>query len=135
VSGGHHAVKLLIDEDLSPKVAQDLRERRGADAVHLRDRGKLGLSDTQVLDYALAEERVVVTANVKDFQRLVEGTELHAGIVLVLDGNLLRHEQISLIDKVLDILTKELAEGRDMVNRVLQISAREDHQHELVVRP
>ena len=135
MSGGHHAVKLLIDEDLSPKVAQHLRESRGADAVHLRDRGKLGLSDRQVLDYALAEDRVVVTANVKDFEQLQEDAELHAGIVLVLEGDLLRREQITLSDKVLDTLSKEIAEGRDMVNRVLRISARADHPDELTPSP
>ena len=40
-------LRLLIDEDLSPRVAQRLRDEDGLDAVAVRDRGKLGVTDRE----------------------------------------------------------------------------------------
>jgi len=62
-----------------------------------------------------------VTANVKDFQRLARVRELHPGIVLVLVGSLSRDEQLALMYKAVVELDQELLEGRDMINRVLEI--------------
>ena len=72
VSDGPSAnMKLLIDEDLSPTVANRLRVEDGIDAVHVRDRGKLGEPDHHLLEYAYEEDRILVTCNVGDFRRLV----------------------------------------------------------------
>jgi len=60
-------VKLLLDENLSPKVAEILRDADGIDAVHVRDRGLLRASDAVVLERAYAEDRVLATKNVDDF--------------------------------------------------------------------
>lgn len=55
-------MKLLIDNALSPVVAETLRER-GFDAVHVRDRELHAAPDEDVLDLAAAEERVLVSAD------------------------------------------------------------------------
>lgn len=78
-------VRLLLDENLSPRVAIDLRQE-GYDVVHLRERGRLGITDPQVLALAFDEDRVLVTANVADFRKLAAAREVHAGIALLLDG-------------------------------------------------
>ena len=52
--------KLLLDEKLSPRVALAL-QGDGIDAVHIRDRRGLGLSDRAVLDRAFQEDRILVT--------------------------------------------------------------------------
>lgn len=114
-------MKFLIDEDLSPKVAERLRVDDGFDLIHVRDRGLLNKSDPIILQRAYDEDRILVTANVKDFQRLARARELHPGIVLVLDGSLSRDEQLDLMHKVVAELEQELLEERDMVNRVLEI--------------
>jgi len=114
-------MKFLIDEDLSPKVAEGLRMDDGLDIIHVRDRGLLGESDSVILQRAYEEDRILVTANVKDFQRLARARELHPGIVLVLDGCLSRDEQLALMRKVVAEIEQELLEERDMVNRVLEI--------------
>lgn len=59
-------MKLLIDENLSPSIAQALCID-GIDACHVRDRKMLGRLDSRVLDKALQEDRVLVAANVDDF--------------------------------------------------------------------
>lgn len=114
-------MKFLIDEDLSPKVAERLRLDDGLDVIHVRDRGLLGASDPVILQRAYDEDRILVTANVKDFQRLARARELHPGIVLVLDGMLSRDEQLVLMRKVVVELEQEFLEARHMVNRVLEV--------------
>ena len=122
------APKILIDEDLSPWVAQRLRMDRSIDAVHVRDRGHLGRTDREVLELALSEDRVLVTANVTDFERLARSSELHGGIVVVLDGSMRRAQQLDVLSRVVDILASEHAAGRDLINRVLRVSAEGAHE-------
>lgn len=113
-------MRLLIDEDLSPQVAQRL-QGDGVDAVHVRDRGRLGMSDHAILELAFDEDRILVTANVGDFERLAPSRELHGGIVLVMEGQLSRDEQIDIVTRAVAAIDEEEVAGRDMVNRVLWI--------------
>lgn len=114
-------LRLLIDEDLSPRVSQRLREEAGIDAVAVRDRGKLGACDRTILDLAFAEDRILITANAADFRRLAEEYDLHSGVVLLLDGELSRTEQWAVITAVVQGICAEWKAGRDMVNRVLWV--------------
>jgi predicted nuclease of predicted toxin-antitoxin system len=59
-------VKLLLDENLSSKVAETLRSTDGIDACHVRDRGILGATDPEVLERAFLEDRILMTSNVGD---------------------------------------------------------------------
>jgi len=113
-------VKLLLDENLSPAVAVALR-RSGLDVVHVRDRGLRGATDLQVLNAAFDEDRVLATANVADFRKLARSRDLHAGIILIEDGDLLRDEQQSLIVLAVEVIKGEYSQGHDMANRVLRI--------------
>ena len=115
-------MKLLIDEDLSPRVARILCEQFLIDAVAIRDRGLLGISDRQVLNYAFNEDRILVTANIGDFEKFAKASEVHAGIVFIKEGDLLRDEQIQLMQEVVIFIQKELEVGKDMINRVLYVS-------------
>jgi len=101
---------------------------RSIDAVHVRDRGHLGRTDREVLELALSEDRVLVTANVTDFERLARSSELHGGIVVVLDGSMRRAQQLDVLSRVVDILASEHAAGRDLINRVLRVSAEGAHE-------
>jgi len=87
-------VKLLLDENLSPKVAEILRNDDGLDAVHIRDSGLLEATDPEVLERAYTEDRVLATKNVDDFVKLARARELHPVIILVEDGDLVRDEQL-----------------------------------------
>jgi predicted nuclease of predicted toxin-antitoxin system len=116
------SLRLLIDEDLSPRVAQSLREEDGVDAVAVRDRGKLGATDQAVIELAFDENRILVTANVADFVRLATARQVHAGIVLLEDGDLGRDAQLAVVREAVRAIEAELRAGRDMVNRVLRIS-------------
>lgn len=110
-------MKLLLDENLSPKVAETLARTDGLDACHIRDRGLLGATDPEVLERAFAEDRIFVTKNVGDFEKLANSRELHAGIVLLEHGALTREEQLDLMRRIAVKL-----EGIDLVNHVLRVS-------------
>ena len=76
-------IKILIDEDLSPAVAGNLCQELLIDAVAVRDRGLLGADDRSILGYAFNDERILVTANVGDFERFARACEVHAGIIFI----------------------------------------------------
>jgi predicted nuclease of predicted toxin-antitoxin system len=115
-------MKFIIDEDLSPRVARYLCQEFCFDAIAVRDRGLLGATDCEVLDYAFNEDRILVTANIRDFEKLAGSAEIHAGIVLIQEGDLLATEQIEVMATVVRVLQAEIAIGKDLVNRVLYIS-------------
>lgn len=115
-------MKFLIDEDISPQVAIYLCQELLVDAISVRDRGLLGADDRQVLEYAFNNDRIIVTANIADFERFASAYEVHGGIVFFQEGDLLRREQIELIEMVVKAIKMELEAGRDMINRVLYIS-------------
>lgn len=115
-------MKFLIDEDISPTIARYLCEELLIDAVAVRDRGLLGKNDRYILEYAVNDDRILVTANIVDFEKFAGLLEVHCGIVFFLEGDLLRQEQIEIIQDIVKIIQTELNAGRDMINRVLYIS-------------
>lgn len=78
-------VALLLDEDVRTLLAEVLRQR-GYDAVHVLEAGRQGKSDREQLDYAVGQDRVLLTHNIRDFLLLdrsfrAEGKS-HAGIIV-----------------------------------------------------
>jgi len=93
---------------------------RVIDAYHVRDRDILGATDHELLERAYQEDRVLVTSNVGDFEKLAQARELHAGIVLIERAGLLRDEQIELIRQI----AAALVEHGLMINEVLRARSR-----------
>jgi hypothetical protein len=73
------AVRLYLDENLSPRIAEQL-QRRGVDAVSVRDLERLGDEDANHLRRASQMGRVLVTTDV-DFLRLAAAEFQHDGII------------------------------------------------------
>lgn len=79
-------MKLYLDENLSPRIAEMLRAR-GLDATSVHEVGNAQLDDGAQLRYASREGRAIVTGNVAHFVLLARdavatNTE-HGGIILV----------------------------------------------------
>lgn len=80
-------MKALLAEQLSPQIAVLLRQA-GLDVEAVADRPDLvGRSDKFVFDVASAENRAVITNNIKDFrpmaaQWLAQG-RVHTGLILL----------------------------------------------------
>jgi len=73
------AIRLYLDESLSPRIAEQLR-LRGVDAVSARDLEILGDEDLNHLERATRMKRVIVTTD-QDFLRLAAEGIQHAGII------------------------------------------------------
>jgi len=78
---------LLPDEMFTDDIAQQLRTK-GYDVISVvADPALVGLPDDQILAYATAEGRTLVTANIKDFvpldARYRAAGQSHAGLILV----------------------------------------------------
>lgn len=84
---GRLALKLLLDEQISGKVAERLRGK-GFDVLATSDEPALrGLSDPDLFEAAQAEGRAVATYNRDDFEAVVRrhaelGRE-HEGLILI----------------------------------------------------
>lgn len=81
------APPLLLDEMLSPHIAEQLRSS-GWDVTAVAERRDLvGMSDADVLALATEEQRIVVTLNIADFAKLAQAwashERPHAGVLLV----------------------------------------------------
>ena len=67
-------MRFLIDNALSPGMAEGLR-KAGHDAIHVRDLGLASATDHEILIKALAEERIIVSADT-DFGTLLALSDL-----------------------------------------------------------
>jgi predicted nuclease of predicted toxin-antitoxin system len=81
-------MRILLDAHISSRTVGKVLIQGGHDVRALDSEPELeGLSDPEVLDLAAAEDRVLVTANIRDFEPLLREwageRRSHAGVILV----------------------------------------------------
>ena len=78
-------VRLLLDEDVYVTLAQALC-KRGFDAVHVQALNRKGCSDREQLEFAVRQERCLMSFNVRDFvilhNEFVLKNQEHYGILV-----------------------------------------------------
>jgi predicted nuclease of predicted toxin-antitoxin system len=111
-------VRLFIDECLSPQLADRLNRSGLHDAVHPLHIGRRGTPDHTVLAWCIAEDRVIVTQNGRDFRRLLASTELHPGLIILASTD--RERSWGLLQAAIAFLEQQGEPMSVMVNHVLE---------------
>ena len=98
-------MKLLADENISPNSVASLRNL-GFDIIHVREIGLRGKPDEEVMDYAMKEDRVLVTidSDFADIRKYPPGT--HGGIIRMR----LKFCSARAVSACLELLLKALSE-------------------------
>ena len=118
-SGAAH-VRLLLDEMLSPVIADRLRER-GHDVQAVKGSEHEALSDSDVMDLARSQRRAVVTNNLVDFRRLhheaiAPGGHGHFGMVFLPGSYRRTKADTGRIVKALENKLREFPGERELAN-------------------
>lgn len=96
-------MKFLIDQGVSPVLAEWLRSESGGhqDADHVRERGLSRATDDAIFKIAIAEARIIVTADL-DFARIIALSQLDGpGLILFRAGNVTDQRMLALLQRVL----------------------------------
>ena len=104
-------MRLLVDENLSPRVARLLRDA-GHDAAHVVEVGLGNTDDPLILGAAADDARTIVTADT-DFGALLaaRGTSSPSVVMLRSSDHLTPDEQARLVSAVLTRVGDELEDG------------------------
>jgi predicted nuclease of predicted toxin-antitoxin system len=80
--------RLYMDEQF-PKIVSELLRSMGHDVLTVQEagNGNLGIPDEEVLSFAIADNRAVVTINRHDFIRLHRADSEHCGIIVCTNDN------------------------------------------------
>ena len=108
-------MRLLLDEQISPRVARALREL-SHDVVTVLEEELAGAPDETLWSWAIGEQRVIVTYNIRDFtplasQFFTDETE-HADLVLISSRTIVPEDFGALIQA----LDRLIATERDLTN-------------------
>jgi predicted nuclease of predicted toxin-antitoxin system len=96
-------MRFLVDMPLSPKLAAWLTAN-GHDAIHASQAGLSHAEDKEILQHAVADQRIILTADL-DFPRLL--ALLHSGgpgLVLFRSGEWSEAECVERLSRVLQLL-------------------------------
>lgn len=125
-------MKFLIDECLSPKLAELARAQGHVESTHVVWLGKEGTKDWDLMPLIVDGDWTLVTRNAIDFRGApgrpgekghYARLDLHAGLIcLNAPAPMSREIQIELFEQVI----AELGAESDLVNQVLEISLEPD---------
>lgn len=113
-------MKLLLDEHLSPRLAEWCAQHRGVYAACVAHIGLSSAHDTDIWQYAFDHDFVVVTTNAADYLPLLD-VELHPGLIVLRESGLSRTEQWERLVAAIDYIQRQPNPDTFMVNRVIEI--------------
>jgi hypothetical protein len=115
------AVKLLLDEMLSPTIARELRARGHDVEAVAGHRDHQALSDPEVTALARAEHRAIVTSNLRDYrplhhQAIVPSGPGHFGMIFMPTSYRRTKADIGRIIAALEVLLTRYPGEQDLAN-------------------
>ncbi len=113
-------MKLLLDENLSPRLVAGLAEL-GVYAAHVAHLGRAGLSDPLLFRHAFEQDMAVVTIDAADFLTLAADCELHPGIIVLRVSGLTADEQWEHLEPVIQLLASDPVTKAGLVNEVIEV--------------
>jgi predicted nuclease of predicted toxin-antitoxin system len=110
-----------LDEQLSPQIAELLRQF-GHDVEAVAERPDLvGSSDRTMLEVARAENRAVVTNNIKDFRPLaaewLAQGRVHAGLILLPANRTRTREAVAVLAERISAVLRDNPDGLSATER------------------
>jgi predicted nuclease of predicted toxin-antitoxin system len=122
-------MKFFIDMPLSPKLA-DWLARQGHDAVHASKVGLDRASDTEILERARNEQRVVITADL-DYPRLLALAQAEGpGVILFRGGNYGEPESLDRLKRALETIPNQ-----ELPNSIVVIEKERIRRRRLPLEP
>ena len=108
-------MKFLVDNAVSPKVAEGLR-KIGHDAVHVREIGLRDAPDEVIFALAVEQSRIILSADIDFTNLLAESYEKKPSVVLIRrHTGRSSHRQLNLLSEHLPALEQSLLEGAVVV--------------------
>lgn len=106
-------MRFLVDAQLPPALARFLAGM-GEEAIHVLDVGLLEASDSEIWNYALSQDWIIITKD-DDFQFRASVTEQPPTIIWVRVGNCSKQKIIALFQQHWEVIKQELALGAVLV--------------------
>ena len=100
-------MKFIIDAQLPPALARYLAAK-GENAMHVLDIGMMESSDSEIWDFALKEEMVIITKD-EDFQMRASVTQHCPGIIWVRIGNCSKKTLLNFFEQKWEKIKLELS--------------------------
>lgn len=118
-------MKFLVDNAISPYVSNQLNQF-GFDSVHDRDYGLQTASDKEILERALVEKRIIISADTDFAFLLAKRKSPFPSVILFRKGSERNPQnQVDLLKKNLnELLIKSLEEGSIVINEEVRIRVR-----------
>ncbi len=109
-------MKYLVDAQLPPALARFLTSK-GEDVIHVLDVEMMESSDGMIWDYALQDNRIIITKD-EDFQMRASVSTDFPIIIWVRIGNCTRKALLTFFDKKWEKIKSELETGAQLIELI-----------------
>ena len=119
-------MKFLFDQGL-PRAAARLLQQRGIDATHVQDCNLAAAEDDEILRCALGQQRAVINLDADFHVRLALSGDSEPSVIRIRIEGLKADAVAQLMERVIPVITAEVAAGRQVAVSVSETAVRYRH--------